>query len=421
MSGPIGLQTRLNKDKDSHGPVIDSNPAFDVFFLKPEAPTLSWVFTAQANKSDLGMTNAGTFVFKQAQEFTILAPFDIVISLTGTTLTEFAHTWSTAGFANTRFGYEKIEDAEQTVLATTPTPVVDSNKLTITVLEDWVYDPEHEDKGNFELHFTISVQLKTNNLDADTSFTAHVSSTEGNIMHLRAKTESSKLKIKKPADTGDVDILVGFGKDPELPAEIAKGVGIYSNPLHCADHEEFLIPGSTNYRLRNIDSGECALINTIKYTFTTSTWTIPASDTGTVNLSCTDGAPASHLRFLPGSLVVTGLPGAHCTLSEDATTFQPTYVCTNHDGFAAASVISFMFQFYADATDKECGDAGTTTYTSDGLTCTLSIVSSSTYFTKSSSELAWSNGSYEHLLSAAHLREAAKGHHWNAKPEAGKF
>jgi len=46
MSGPIGLQTRLNNDGDSHGPVIDSNPSFDVMFLKPEAPTLSWAFSA---------------------------------------------------------------------------------------------------------------------------------------------------------------------------------------------------------------------------------------------------------------------------------------------------------------------------------------------------------------------------------------
>ncbi len=53
MSGPIGLETRLNNDKLTHGAVIDHNPSFDVMFIKPEAVQLSWAFTA-GTKLELG-------------------------------------------------------------------------------------------------------------------------------------------------------------------------------------------------------------------------------------------------------------------------------------------------------------------------------------------------------------------------------
>ncbi len=47
--------------------------------------------------------------------------------------------------------------------------------------------------------------------------------------------EASKLKITKPTTGGSYEISVAFGKDPEDAAEKAKGVGIYSNPIHCAN------------------------------------------------------------------------------------------------------------------------------------------------------------------------------------------
>ncbi len=83
------------------------------------------------------------------------------------TLTSSAHTWASE-FANTRYGFPKADTdgAVVATLATTPTPVVDGSKLTIKILEDWVYDSEQA--SLFEAHFTIGITLKTNNLDATT-------------------------------------------------------------------------------------------------------------------------------------------------------------------------------------------------------------------------------------------------------------
>ncbi len=114
---------------------------------------------------------------------------------------------------------------------------------------------------------------------------------------------------KPTADTGSVSFSVGFtgsGTD--------NGAGIYANPIYCATPT---VSGGTFTTFPD-DGTNCALINTIFYTFTLGTWTIPAAgSTDKLTFVVTDGNSPSYLRILPGSVIVTtsggGLDGAHCT------------------------------------------------------------------------------------------------------------